>query len=210
LILKGISGFLSVFFPRFAPLTLKQAFRIVQMNKISGFQPEPRKVQPERLKENPFPTLDDDPLTLQHADAFIWLTMSPIALMPPSIPTPDEGVKTPSTADVRMTCFDGWLLAVPGLTLDASVRMLATFNRLVDVEVFSKKNFNMLIITIFCSQNVYKNLKDVHELTSFGCQFYFDNRFELRLEVCDKRRNLTTLVVGFFYGQKPSWLGFCP
>jgi hypothetical protein len=172
LILKGISGFLSVFFPRFAPLTLKQAFRTTRMMNISGFafgelfrlkqassvQPDDLKnhsfrpkYQPERLKENPFPTLDDASRTLQLADAFIKLTTSPIALTPPSIPTPDEGVKTPSTADVWTTCFDALLLAVPGLTMDASVRVLATKGRHVDTDDgLMKKTFKQLKTNEVC------------------------------------------------------------
>ena len=188
-------------------LSLKHAFQTAQMKKISGLHPDSKKYQadvlmnkpscsegkPESLPdgkagliENPFPTVDDAPLTLQHTDAFNDLTTLPIGLTPPSIPTPDEGVKTPSDADARTACFDIRLLAVPGLMLDASVRVLATFGRPVEVDVFSIKNFKMLIITVFCSKNVYKNLKDVSELPMFGGQFYFDNRFELRLEVCDK------------------------
>jgi len=142
--LKGISGFLSVFSPRFTPLTLKQAFRTARMMNISGFQPE-------RLKENPFPTLDDALLTLPHADVFNELTTLPIALTPPSIPTPDEGVKTPSDADVRTTCFDVPLLAVPGLMLDASVRVLATKGRHVDADdALMKKTFKQLITNEYC------------------------------------------------------------
>ena len=81
--LKGIYGFLSVFFPRFTLLNLKQAFRTARMMNISGFafgelsrlkqassvQPDSCNKQPKKLKENPFPTVDDAPLTLQHADA---------------------------------------------------------------------------------------------------------------------------------------------
>jgi len=108
-------------------------------------------VQPERLKENPFPTIDEAPLTLQHADAFIKLTAAAISLTPPFIPTSDEGVKTPSTADVRTTYFDAQLLAVPSLTLDASVRVLATKGRHVDADdSLMKKTFKQwktLLIT---------------------------------------------------------------
>jgi len=144
LMLKGIPGFLSVFFPRFTPLTLKQAFQTARTKRVSGFQPDDLKNhsfrpkyqpacsegKPEWLEENPFPTLNDAPLTLQHTDAVISLTASAIALTPPSILMPDEGVKTPSTADVRTAHFDVLLLAVPA-------RLLATFGRHMDANVFS-------------------------------------------------------------------------
>jgi len=150
LILKGISGFLSVFFPRFAPLTLKSAFRTSKMKKISGLQPDSEIYQPDvlmnqpsysegqteslpdgkaGLKENPFPSADDASLMSQRADAFIKLITSPIGLTTPRILTADDGVKTPSSPNVRTTCFDVRLL-------DEFVRLLATFGRLVDVEVF--------------------------------------------------------------------------
>ena len=150
LILKGISCFSSALFPQFDPLTLKSAFRTAQIKKISGFQPDSKIYQPDVLMNQPscsedkperlevmhFLTTDDAPLTLQHADAFKELTKSSISLTPPSIPTPDEGVKTPSTPDVRTTHFDAWLLAVPVLTLDAFVQLLATKGRHLDADVF--------------------------------------------------------------------------
>ncbi|MBN2215674.1 MAG: hypothetical protein JW723_15705 [Bacteroidales bacterium] len=165
LILKGISGFLSVFFPRFTTLNLKQAFRTARMKKISGLQPDDLKNhsfrlkyqpscsegKPERLKEKSIPAADNVPLTLQHTDAFIKLTAFAIGLTSPSIPTPDEGVKTPSEADVRTTCFDVRLLAVPGLTLDASVRVLATKGRHVDADDgLMQKTFKQLITNEYC------------------------------------------------------------
>jgi len=138
------------------PLTMKISFYIALMLKISGFtfgelsrlkqtssvQPDLCDIQPKRLKENSFPSADDAPLTLQYADAFIKLTASEIGLTLPSIPTPDEGVKTPSDADGLTTCFDAQLLAVPVLTLDASVQELATKGRHVDADdVLMKKTF---------------------------------------------------------------------
>ena len=115
------------------------------------YQPSCSEGKPERLKENPFLTLDDASRTLQLADVFIKLTTSPIALTPPSIPTPDEGVKTPSTADVWTTRFDALLLAVPVLMLDTSVRVLATFGRHVDADDgLMKKTFKHLITNEYC------------------------------------------------------------
>ena len=126
------------------------------MMNISGFQPDDMKNhsfrpkyqpscsegKPERLKESSLPSVDEASLTLQHTDAFIKLTVATISLIPPSIPTPDEGVKTPSTADVWTTCFDVQLLAVPVLTLDVSVQVLATKGRHVDADdVLMKKTF---------------------------------------------------------------------
>ena len=102
--------------------------------QASSVQSDLCDIQPEWLKENPFPSADDAPLTLQHTDAFIKLTASAIGLTPLSILMPDEGVLTPSDADVRTTCFDGWLLAVPALMLDASVQVLATKGRHVDAD----------------------------------------------------------------------------
>ena len=163
--LKEISGILSVFFPGFTSLILKQAFRTARMKKISGLQPDDLKNhsfrpkyqpscsegKPERLEEMPFLIADVAPLTLQNADAFNELTTLPIGLTPPSIPTPDEGVLTPSDADVRTTCFDALLLAVPGLTLDASVRALATKGRHVDADDgLMKKTFKQLITNEYC------------------------------------------------------------
>jgi hypothetical protein len=75
----------------------------------------------------PFLIADDAPLTLQHADALNELTTSPCGLTFPSIPTPDEGIKTPSDADIRTTCFNA--------------QLLATFCRLVEVEVLLITNF---------------------------------------------------------------------
>jgi len=151
LMLKGIPGFLSVFFPRFTQLTLKQAFQIAQMKKISSLQPDSKIYQPDvlmnqpsysegqpenlpdgkaGLKENPFPYADDASLMSQRADTFIKLTTSPNGLTSPSIPMPDEGVKTPSIADVRTAHFDTLMLAVP-------VQLLATKSRHLDANVFS-------------------------------------------------------------------------
>jgi hypothetical protein len=144
------------------------------MKKISGLHPDSKKYQadvlinkpsysegqPESLpdckagpKESSFPPADDAPLTLQHVDACNELTTLPIGLTHPSIPTPDEGVKTPSSAYVLTNCFDAQLLAVPA-------RLLATEDRLVDVEVFSIKNFNLLKTNFFCLKPVDKNDDD--------------------------------------------------
>ncbi len=146
----------------------------------SEYQPSYSKGKPKSLpegeaglKENSFPTVDEATLTLPHADAFIWLTTSPIALTPPSIPTPDEGVKTPSDADVRTTCFDAQLLAVPA-------RLLATFGRLVEVEVFPIKNFNLLITNFFCLKPVYKNDNDREIIFSHYPFFAVKGAFEHR------------------------------
>ena len=98
----------------------------------------------------PFLIADVAPLTLQQTGVFIKLTDSAIGLTPASIPMPEEGIKTPSDADVRTTCFDAQLLAVPA-------RLLATFGRQVDVDVFSIKNLNLLITNCFCSKPVDKN-----------------------------------------------------
>jgi hypothetical protein len=155
------------------------------MKKISGFQPDDLKNnsfrpeyqpscsegKPERLEEMPFLIADVAPQLLQHIDAFINLTAFAIGLTFPSIPTSHEGVKSPSTANVRTTCFDVWLLAVPGLMLDAFVRLLATSGRPVDVEVFLTKNFNMLIINFFCSKPVDKN-SCIREFIFSGYQFF--------------------------------------
>ncbi len=84
------------------------------------------KYKPEWLKENPYISADDAPLTRQQADDFIKLTISIIGLTLPSIPAQDKGVKMSSDADVRTTCFDALLLAVPNLTLDISVQVLVT------------------------------------------------------------------------------------
>jgi hypothetical protein len=53
LMLKGMSCFLSVFFPRCAPLTLKSAFQTSRMKKISGFQPDSQTYQPDVLMNRP-------------------------------------------------------------------------------------------------------------------------------------------------------------
>jgi hypothetical protein len=104
------------------PLTMKISFYIALMLKISGFQPDLCDIQPKRLKENLFPTLDDASRTLQLADAFIKLTTSAIALTSPSI-----------------------------LTLDASVLMLATKGRHVDADDgLMKKTFKQLITNEYC------------------------------------------------------------
>ncbi|MBN1186233.1 MAG: hypothetical protein JXB49_28405, partial [Bacteroidales bacterium] len=204
LILKGISGFLSVFFPLFTPLTLIQAFQIARTKKVSGLQPDDLKNhsfhpkyqpscsegKPERLEENPFPTVDDAPMTLQHTDAFNELTTLPIGLMPPSILTPDEGVKTPSTADVWTTCLDAQLLAVPA-------RLLATFGRMVDVEVFSIKNFNLLITNTFCLKRVDKN-KDEGKIIFSDYQFLTDIGGLDHHERCADKMGKDNLVLSFF------------
>jgi len=87
-------------------------------------QPSYSEGKPERLEVMHFLTTDNAPLTLKHADAFKELTTSSIGLTPPSIPMPDEGVKTPSTSDVRTTRFDAWLLAVLVLMLDENGQLL--------------------------------------------------------------------------------------
>jgi hypothetical protein len=153
LILAGMSGFLSVLFSRCARLTLKSASRIARKKKVSGFQPE-------RLKETSFPAFNDAPLMSQRADAFIKLTTLPSGLTPLSIPTPDKGVKTPSTADVLTTCFDVRLL-------DEFVRLLATEGRHVDVEVFLIKNFNMLKTMVSCQFFVDKKSHVLNEVRTF-------------------------------------------
>ncbi len=160
LILKGIPGFLSVFFPRWKNISGLQPDDVKNNSFRPKYQPSCSEGKPESLpdgkaglKENPFPSADVAPLTLQHADVFNELTTSPIGLTAPRILTADDGVKTPSTADVRTTCFDVQLLAVPA-------RLLATFGRLVDVEVFSIKNFNLLITNFFCLKPVDKNDDD--------------------------------------------------
>jgi len=107
----------------------------------------------------------------------------------PSILTADDGVKTPSAPDVRTTCFDVQLLAV-------SVRLLATFSRLVDVEVFSIKNFNLLIIISFCSKPVDK-IEEKREIIFFDCQFFaVTGAFEHRKRCADKWKR--PLKVVFF------------
>jgi hypothetical protein len=153
LILKGISGFLSVFFPRFAPLNLKQA------------------------------------------EAFIGLTTSTIGLTPPSIPTPDEGVKSPSIADVRMTCFDAQLLAVPA-------RLLATFGRLVDTEVFSIKNFNLLKTNTFCSKRVDKNGQEGKFIFSLLPFFDVIGGFDYHIRIADKKKKGHRKMAFFMAGKR--------
>jgi len=114
----------------------RKHFEIDHLTKGSGFQPD------ELTQPSPFPG---------GLMQLFGLTAAAIGLTPPSIPTPDEGVKTPSDADVRTTCFDVLLLAVPGLTLDASVRVLATFGRHVDADdALMKKTFKQLITNEYC------------------------------------------------------------
>jgi hypothetical protein len=55
------------------------------------------------------------------------------------------------------------------------------------VDGFLEKSANLLIISDFYSQLVYKYY-GVRELTSFGCRFFVDKKFELRSEVCDKHK----------------------
>jgi hypothetical protein len=49
------------------------------------------------------------------------------------------------------------------------------------VDEFLEKTANLLIISDFYSQLVYKYY-GVRELTSFGCRFFADKKFELRSE----------------------------
>jgi len=105
-------------------------------------QPSCSEGKPERLEVMQFLTTDDAPLTLPHADAFIKPTTSAIGLTPSSLQTADEGVLTPSDADVWTTYLDAQLLAVPSLTLDASVQVLATIGRYVDADIFRWKKID--------------------------------------------------------------------
>ncbi len=151
LILKGISCFLSVFFPRWKKISGLQPDDLKNHSFRLKYQPSCSEGKPERLEENPSPTLDGISLTLQLADAYIKLTASAIGLTLPSIPTPDEGVLTPSDADVRTTHFDALLLAVPSLMLDVSVQVLATFGRHLDADDgLMKKTFKQLINNEVC------------------------------------------------------------
>ncbi len=68
------------------------------------------------------------------------------------------------------------------------------------VDGFLEKTANLLIISDFYSQFVYKYY-GVRELTSFGCRFFVDKKFELRLKVCDKQKMTRhRKVTGFFIG----------
>jgi hypothetical protein len=71
----------------------------------------------------------------------------------------------------RLTLKSGYQTA---RTIRFDGSLLATSDRLVDVDVFLIKNFNLLIISNFC-------------------QFFVEKTFELRIEVCDMIRR-----VGFF------------
>ena len=67
-----------------------------------------------------------------------------------------------------------------------SARLLATFSRLVDVEVFLIKTFSLLKSKVFCSQIVCKYFDVVQKLTASAYGHLADRRFELRIEVCDQ------------------------
>jgi len=82
----------------------------------------------------------------------------------PRILKADVDVETPSKPDLRTTRFDVSLLATTAL-------LLATFGRHLDVDALLIKNSNLL-------------------KTRVCCQFFVDKKFELRLEVCDKRKSL--------------------
>jgi hypothetical protein len=131
---------------------MKSTFQISQMMKISGFQPE-------RLTFSAFLMVDEPILMMNKPDVFIGLTL-------PRILTADDGVKTPCAPDDLTTLFDVRLL-------DAFVRLLATEGRLVDVEVFSIKNFNLLITNSFCSKPVDKN-DDDRKIIFPDYQFFAD------------------------------------
>jgi hypothetical protein len=67
---------------------------------------------------------------------------------------------------------------------------------------FLGKSTNLLIISDFYSQLVYKYY-GVRELTSFGCRFVVDKKFELRSKVCDKhkKRLLPAATMAFYFLQ---------
>jgi len=91
---------------------------------------------------------------------------------------PCKGVKTPSDPDVRTTCFEVQLLAVPAM-------LLATFGFLVDVEVFSIKNFNLLKTNVFCSKRVDK-IDGKKEIIFSDYQFFsVTGEFDYHIRIAD-------------------------
>jgi hypothetical protein len=163
-------------FSQCARLTLKSAFQNARMKKVSGFQPE-------LLTFPSFLIMNESTLMMDNPDFLIGLTL-------PCILMADDGVKTPSDADVRTTYFDGQLLA-------DFVKLLATFSRLVDIEVFLIKTFSLLKSKVFCSQIVCKYFNVVQKLTASVYGHLADRRFELRLEVPDKKKTLYAICKYF-------------